>query len=97
MTRSRSLRGLPLRRRKRLVPKRKLFTSISVPENILTVYSHSVKEMHELLAEGVEFPDLGMVNIERDHPITGVDSLTARLNEQHPSNWDISPSPKQVS
>lgn len=45
--------------------------------------------MHELLAVGVEFPDLGMVKIEPDHPAPDVDSLIARLNDRHSSNWDV--------
>lgn len=45
--------------------------------------------MHELLAVGIEFPDLGMVNEEVDQPVLGLDSLIAKLNERHPNNWDI--------
>lgn len=40
-----------------------------------------VEEMHELLAVGVEFPYLEMVNIEPNHSIPNVDSLIPRLNE----------------
>lgn len=57
--------------------------------------SHSVKEMHELMTVGVEFSDLGMVKIEADHPIPGVDTLIARLNQWLLSNWDVHQSPEQ--
>lgn len=56
---------------------------------------HSTKEMHEVLIVGLGFPDLGMVKIDPVHPIHGVDSLIARLNERHLGNWNILPSPKQ--
>lgn len=45
--------------------------------------------MHELLAVGIEFPDLGMAKIELDHPVLGVDSLNTRLNEWCSSKRDI--------
>lgn len=45
-----------------------------------------MKEMHAVLAVVVEFPDLRMIKIEPDHPVSGVDSLIVRLNEQHSSN-----------
>lgn len=50
---------------------------------------HSVKEMQELLAVGLEFPDLGMVKIEPDHPFPSVYSLISRLNERYLNNWDV--------
>lgn len=51
--------------------------------------------MHELLLVGLEFPNLGMVKIEQDHPIPYVDNLVARLNERLSSNWHVPPSPEQ--
>lgn len=51
--------------------------------------------MHELLAMGVEFPDLGLVKIEADHTIPGFDNLLFQLEERHPSNWRIPASPEQ--
>lgn len=41
--------------------------------------------MHELLGVDLEFIYLGIMNIQSDHPIPGVDSLIARLNERHPA------------
>lgn len=51
--------------------------------------SHSVDELRELLIVGLEFLDLGLVKIEADHPVIGVDRLLTRLEEQRPSNWDV--------
>lgn len=47
---------------------------------------HSIEEMHELLAVGIEFSKLGLVKLEAGHPILDFDSLLARLEEQRPSN-----------
>lgn len=47
-----------------------------------SMISHSIKEMHELLVVGVEFLDLGLVNIEAEHPVPGFDNLFPRLEEQ---------------
>lgn len=41
--------------------------------------SLSVEEMHELLAVDVAFPNLRLVKIEAHYPISGFDSLLARL------------------
>lgn len=57
--------------------------------------SHSNEEIHELLAVGLEFPNLDMVKIEPDHSIPDVHSLISKLNEWGQSNWDISPSSEQ--
>lgn len=35
---------------------------------------HTPKEMTELLVMSLEFSDLGIVNIEPDHPALGVDT-----------------------
>lgn len=43
---------------------------------------HSVEEMHNILAVGIEFPELGMMKIEADHKIRGFDNLFARLEKR---------------
>lgn len=35
---------------------------------------------------GLEFPDLGMVNLELNHPVTSVDGFLEWLEEYNPSN-----------
>lgn len=57
--------------------------------------SHYVKEMHELVAVHLEFSELGMVKIEFDHPILGIDTFIARLNELRRATGPFPPSPKQ--
>lgn len=51
--------------------------------------THSAEEMQGLLVAGVEFPELGIVKIEAEHPPPGLDNFVARLDERLPSNWDI--------
>lgn len=41
--------------------------------------------MHELLAVGVEFPDMGQVKIEACHPILGFDRLLAAWKSGAPA------------
>lgn len=45
--------------------------------------------MHELLAAGLEFSNIGMVKIEQDYSILGVNGLLLRLEERGLSNWDV--------
>lgn len=51
--------------------------------------SHLVEELHKLLVTGVEIPELGLVKIEADHSLPGVNILLTRLEEQNRSNWDV--------
>lgn len=56
---------------------------------------HSVEEMHEHLVVDMEFLDLGMVKIEAERPVAGLDNLLASLNEQHRSTWVVPASSEQ--
>lgn len=51
--------------------------------------------MHELLDVRLECPKLGMVKIEFDHPILGIDSFIAKLNELRRATGPFLSSPKQ--
>lgn len=44
--------------------------------------THSAEEVQELLVAGVEFFDLGMVKIEDEHPVLGLERLVASLEER---------------
>lgn len=35
--------------------------------------THTPRELEDLLATGVKFPELGMVKIEAKHPVPGLD------------------------
>lgn len=37
----------------------------------------------------MEFPDLGMVKLEAEHPVPSVNNLAACLEEYHPTNLDV--------
>lgn len=56
--------------------------------------THFVEEIHELKVVVVEFLDLGMVKIELEYSIPGLDNLLAWLEERCLSNWDILASPE---
>lgn len=43
---------------------------------------HTAEEMHELLVVGVDFLDLGMVTVEAEHLVPGLDNLLTRLEER---------------
>lgn len=40
-------------------------------------------------------PLFGMVNIEAEHPMPGLDKLVANLEDQHPTSWDIAKSSEE--
>lgn len=50
--------------------------------------------MQELLVAGVEFPDLGMVKLEVEHPVPDLE-LSCPARRARPSNWDIHTSAEQ--
>lgn len=54
-----------------------------------------MEEMQELLVVGVEFSDLGMEKMKAEHPVPRLDNLLTRLEERHPSNYDVLASPEQ--
>lgn len=43
--------------------------------------TYIVGEVNGLLTVGMEFPELGMVKIEAEHPVPGVDRLVTILEE----------------
>lgn len=45
--------------------------------------------MHELLVVDVGFSDLGIVKIEVEHHVPGLDNLLTLLEERRPSNQDV--------
>lgn len=69
----RLLRGLPLRRR-RYLQAWKFFSNLQA--------SHSQAEIEELLSIGLEFPNLGLVNLESESWVPSMDGLATRLEER---------------
>lgn len=57
--------------------------------------THSVWEVQKILIAGTRFLDLGMVKVEDEHPVPGLDRLVASLEERLPTNWDIPESSEQ--
>lgn len=88
--------GRPFKKKKKMDPKWAVYKYPNAQNFFDSLQSsHSIEEIHKLLAMGVEFLDLKMVKIETDHPLPAVDSLIAMLNEQLPSKQD-SPIPRAI-
>lgn len=56
--------------------------------DLMTTYTPG--ELQDLLAVGVEFPELGMVKIETKHPIPGLDQLCVTLEARRSTGFDVS-------
>lgn len=56
---------------------------------------HTPVEIEELLSASLEFPNLGIVEVEAEHPIPGIDGLMTRIKEHCLSGWDIPSSPEK--
>lgn len=74
-----TLEGPPTKRRTR--PKNRMVYKYPRAWKFLAI--------QELMVVGLEYPDLGIVKIEAEHPVLGLDNLVSRLDERRPSNWDI--------
>lgn len=57
--------------------------------------THTPEELQDLLADGLEFPELGMVKIEVEHPVPGLDQLHATLEARRSTRFDLSASAEE--
>lgn len=53
------------------------------------------RELQDLLAAGMEFPELWMVKIEAEHPVPGLDQLCVNLERRRSTRFDVSASTKE--
>lgn len=51
--------------------------------------THTPEELQDLLAAGVEFPELEMVKIEAEHPVSGLDQLRVTLEAWRSIRFDV--------
>lgn len=51
--------------------------------------THTPGELQDLLAADMEFLELGMVKIKREHPVLGFDQLCASLETRRSTHFDV--------
>lgn len=57
--------------------------------------THTPRELQDLLAASVEFPEMGMVKIETEHPVPSLDQLRITLENQISTRFDVSASAEE--